>query len=163
MVQSQSAKEKMQSHAVEEKEQKEQKDTKKNNNEKKTKLEKSMEVLSRSFRQAAEIEAEGFVKMEEMRNKREIDYQLKMKELDNERRREERKHELAIFQLLAQLGFRNSNNVNLAFPQALFMGMLIKEHLEYLIGTLQAGPVTQIAVMKKRARNTLHYNKLPIF
>ena len=122
MVQSQSAKNKMQSHAVEEQKQKEQKDTKKNNNEKKTKLEKSMEVLSRSFRQAAEMEAEGFVKMEEMRHKREIDYQLKMKELDNERRREERKHELAIFQLLAQTRIPQQQQREFGFPTSAFYG-----------------------------------------
>ena len=122
MVQSQSAKEKMQSHAVEEKEQKEQKDTKKNNTEKKTKLKKSMEVLSRSFRQAAEREAEGFVKMKEMRHKREIDYQLKMKELDNERRREERKCELAIFQFLAQTWIPQQQQREFGFPTSAFYG-----------------------------------------
>ena len=37
-----------------------------------------------------------------MRHKREMDYPIKMKELDNERRQEERKHELAVFLLLAQ-------------------------------------------------------------
>ena len=58
---------------------------------KKTKLGKSLEVLT-----------EGFLRLEELRHKREMDYQIKMKELDNERRREERKHELAIFHLLPQ-------------------------------------------------------------
>lgn len=69
---------------------------------KKTKLEKSLEVLTEGFRQVTEKETEGFLRLEELRHKREMDYQIKMKELDNERRREERKHELAIFQLLAQ-------------------------------------------------------------
>lgn len=68
----------------------------------KTKLEKSLEVLTEGFRQVTEKETEGFLRLEELRHQREMDYQIKMKELENERRREERKHELAIFQLLAQ-------------------------------------------------------------
>ena len=70
--------------------------------EKKTKLEKSLESLQRGLREVAEKETESFLKLEDLRHKREMQYQLKMKELDNERRREERKDELAIFQLIAQ-------------------------------------------------------------
>ena len=70
--------------------------------EKKTKLEKSLESLQRGLREVAEKETESFLKLEDLRHGREMQYQLKMKERDNERRKEERKHELAMFQLLAQ-------------------------------------------------------------
>ena len=70
--------------------------------EKKTKLEKSLESLQRGLREVADKKTESFLKLEDLRHEREMQYQLKMKELDNEKRREERKHELAIFQLLAQ-------------------------------------------------------------
>ena len=68
--------------------------------EKKTKREKSLESLQRGLREVAEKETESFLKLEDLG--REMQYQLKMKERDNEMRKEERKHELAIFQLLAQ-------------------------------------------------------------
>jgi len=68
--------------------------------EKKTKLEKSLESLQGGLRGVAEMETESFLKPEDLCHKREMQYQFKMKELDNEKRREERKHEL--FQLLAQ-------------------------------------------------------------
>ena len=49
----------------------------------KTKLEKSLEVLTEGFRQVTEKETE------ELRHQREIDYQIEMKELENERRQED--------------------------------------------------------------------------
>ena len=73
-----------------------------NRKEKKTKLEKSLELLNKGFKEVAEKEAERFIKLEEMRHKQDLEYQLKIRELENQRRREERQHELAIFQLLAQ-------------------------------------------------------------
>jgi hypothetical protein len=73
-----------------------------NRKEKKNKLEKSLEVLNKGFKEVAEKETERFLKLEEMRHKRDLEYQLKIRELENQRRREERQHELAIFQLLAQ-------------------------------------------------------------
>ena len=67
-----------------------------------TKREKSLESLQRGLREVAEKETESFLKLEDLRHGREMQYLLKMKERDNERRKEERKYELAIFQLLAQ-------------------------------------------------------------
>ena len=59
--------------------------------EKKRKLEKSLESLQRGLREVAEKETESFLKLEDLRHGREMQYQLKMKERDNERtkRREE--------------------------------------------------------------------------
>ena len=73
-----------------------------NRKEKKTKLEKSFELLNKGFKEVAEKETERFIKLEEIRHKQDLEYQLKIRELENQRRREERQHELAIFQLLAQ-------------------------------------------------------------
>lgn len=73
-----------------------------NRKEKKTKLEKSLEILNKGFKEVAEKEAERYIKLEEMRHKQDLEYQLKLREMENERRREERQHELAIFQILTQ-------------------------------------------------------------
>ena len=73
-----------------------------NRKEKKTKLEKSLEILNKGFKDVAEKETDRFIKLEEMRHKQDLEYQLKFRELENQRRREERQHELAIFQLLSQ-------------------------------------------------------------
>ncbi len=73
-----------------------------NRKEKKTKLEKSLEILNKGFKDVAEKETDRFIKLEEMRHKQDLEYQLKLRELENQRRREERQHELAIFQLLSQ-------------------------------------------------------------
>ena len=73
-----------------------------NRKEKKTKLEKSLELLSKGFKEVAEKESDRFMKLEEIRHKQDLEYQLKIRELEKQRRREERQHELAIFQLLAQ-------------------------------------------------------------
>ena len=64
---------------------------------KKTKLEKSIEVLSNGFLAAAEKEAETMITIENMRHKG-----IRLRELDNERRREERQHELLLLNLLSQ-------------------------------------------------------------
>ena len=64
---------------------------------KKTKLEKSIEVLSNGFRAAAEKETEMMVKLEQMRQ-----HEIRLKELENERRREERQHELLLLNVLSQ-------------------------------------------------------------
>ena len=76
--------------------------SKKQKKKEKEKLEKSLEVLTEGFRQVTGKQAEGFLRWEELRDKREMDYQFKMKELHNERRRKERKHDLAVCKLLAQ-------------------------------------------------------------
>ena len=73
-----------------------------NRKEKKTKLEKSLEILNKGFKDVAEKETDRFIKLEEMCHKQDLEYQLKLRELENQRRREERQHELAIFQLLSQ-------------------------------------------------------------
>ena len=73
-----------------------------NRKEKKTKLEKSLEMLNKGFKEVAEKETERYVKLEEMRHKQDLEYQIKIRELEMERRREERQHELAIFQVLTQ-------------------------------------------------------------
>lgn len=69
---------------------------------KKTKLEKSIEVLSNGFRAAAEKETEMMVKLEQMRHKEMLEHEIRLKELENERRREERQHELLLLNVLSQ-------------------------------------------------------------
>ena len=61
--------------------------------ERKTKLEKSTVVLSDSFKDAAQREMNMLMKLEQMRHKEMLE-QIRLKELDKERRREERQHEL---------------------------------------------------------------------
>ena len=43
-----------------------------------------------------------FIKVEEARHKREIEYQLKQTEIENQRREQERRHELEMFKLLLE-------------------------------------------------------------
>ena len=69
---------------------------------KKTKLEKSIEVLSNGFVAAAEKEAETMITIENMRHKERLEHEIRLRELDNERRREERQHELLLLNLLSQ-------------------------------------------------------------
>ncbi|XP_068739193.1 transcription initiation factor TFIID subunit 7-like [Montipora capricornis] len=64
--------------------------------ERKTKLEKSMAVLSDSFKDAAEREMDMLMKLEQMRHKDMFEHEMRLKELDNERRIEERQHELML-------------------------------------------------------------------
>lgn len=79
-------------------------------NERKTKLEKSVAVLSDSFKDAAEREMDMLMKLEQMRHKDMLEHEMRLKELDNERRREERHHELMLLNLL-------NNNRNPHPPQ----------------------------------------------
>lgn len=44
-----------------------------------------MELLQCGFREVVEMEIESFFKLEDLCYKREMEYQLKMKEFDNER------------------------------------------------------------------------------
>jgi hypothetical protein len=69
---------------------------------KKTKLEKSIEVLSNGFLAAAEKEAETMMMIEGMRQKERMEQEIRLKELDNEWRREERQHELLLLNVLTQ-------------------------------------------------------------
>lgn len=78
--------------------------------ERKTKLEKSIAVLSDSFKDAAEREMDMLMKLEQMRHKEMLEHEIRLKELDNERRREERQHELMLLNLL-------NNNRNPYPPQ----------------------------------------------
>lgn len=55
----------------------------------KTKLEQSISMLSDSFKDAAEQEMEMLVKLEQIRHKEMLEHEIRMKELDNVRRREE--------------------------------------------------------------------------
>jgi uncharacterized protein with gpF-like domain len=66
----------------------------------KTKLEKSIELLSESFTNASKREADMMTQLEEKRHKQMLDHELRMKELDNERRREERNHEMLLLQMM---------------------------------------------------------------
>ena len=50
-------------------------------------------MLSDSFKDAAEQEMEMLVKLEQIRHKEILEHEIRMKELDNVRRREERQHE----------------------------------------------------------------------
>lgn len=68
----------------------------------KTKLEKSIEVLSNGFLAAAEKEAETMITIEKMRHKERLEHEIRLRELDNERRWEERQHELLLLNLLSQ-------------------------------------------------------------
>ena len=78
--------------------------------ERKTKLEKSIAVLSDSFKDAAERELDMLMKLEQMRQKEMLKHEVRLKELDNERHREERQHELMLLNLL-------NNNTNPYPPQ----------------------------------------------
>ena len=82
---------------------------------KKTKLEKSIEVLSNGFCAAAEKETEMMMKLEQMRHKEMLEHEIRLKKLGNERRREERQHELLLLNLLSQ-------NQNQAPPQEVTIG-----------------------------------------
>lgn len=87
---------------------------------KKTKLEKSIEVLSDGFRAAAEKETEMMIKLEQMRHKETLEHEIRLKELENERRREERQHELLLLNVLSQNRnpvAGNSNDVHFGQPQ----------------------------------------------
>ena len=66
---------------------------------KKTKLEKSLEMLCDSFKEATEMEMQQEEKKKK-RHKREMEIQSKLRQLEMERRREERQHELSVLQLL---------------------------------------------------------------
>ena len=77
---------------------------------KKSKLEKSIELLGNSFRAASEKESEMMMKIEQNRHKEMLEHDIRLKELDNDRRREERQHELMLFKMLSQ-------NRNQAPPQ----------------------------------------------
>ena len=72
----------------------------KSNKVKKTKLEKSLEMLTESFANTSKRETEMMIQLEERRQKATLDHELKMKELDNERRREERQHEILLYQMM---------------------------------------------------------------
>ena len=63
--------------------------------ERKTKLEKSIAVLSDSFKDAAEREMDMLMKLEQMRHKEMLEHEIRLKEVDNDNnhRREERQHE----------------------------------------------------------------------
>lgn len=78
--------------------------------ERKTKLEKSIAILSDSFKDAADREMDMLMKLEQMRHKEVLEHEIRLKELDNERRREERQHELMLLNLL-------NNNRNPYPPQ----------------------------------------------
>ena len=78
--------------------------------ERKTKLEKSIAVLSDSFKDAAEREMDMLMRLEQMRHKEMLEREIRLKELDNECRREERQHELMLLNLL-------NNNRNPYPPQ----------------------------------------------
>lgn len=87
--------------------------------ERKTKLEKSVAVLSDSFKDAAEREMDMLMKLEQMRHKDMLEHEMRLKELDNERRREEQHHELMLLNLLnnnrnphppQMMNFYNGNN-----------------------------------------------------
>ena len=78
--------------------------------ERKTKLEKSIAVLSDSFKDAAEREMDMLMKLEQMRHKEMLEHEIRLKELDNERRIEERQHELMLLNIL-------NNNRNPYPPQ----------------------------------------------
>ena len=69
---------------------------------KKTKLEKSIEMLSEGFQASIEKETDMFMKLERMRHREMLEHEIRLKELDNERRREERQHELLLLNLLGQ-------------------------------------------------------------
>ena len=79
---------------------------------KKTKLEKSLEMLCESFKEATEKEMQQNLKIEEERQKREMEFHLKLRQLEMERRREERQHELSVLQIL----FRQAPST--AFPSS---------------------------------------------
>ena len=68
--------------------------------ERKIKLEKSIAVLSDSFKDAAEQEMDMLRKLEQMRDKEVLEHEIRLKELNNKRRREERQHELMLLNLL---------------------------------------------------------------
>ena len=78
--------------------------------ERKTKLEKSIAVLSDSFKDAAEREMDMLMRLEQMRHKEMLEREIRLKELDNECRREERQRELMLLNLL-------NNNRNPYPPQ----------------------------------------------
>ena len=65
----------------------------------KSKLEKSLEMLCDSFKEATEMEMQQQQKKKK-RHKREMEIQLKLRQLEMERRREERQHELSVLHLL---------------------------------------------------------------
>ena len=60
----------------------------------KQKIEKSMEIQSNGFLVASEKEAAVLYKFEEMRSKQLMEHEIRLRQLDNERRKEERQHEL---------------------------------------------------------------------
>ena len=125
---------------------------------KKAKLEKSLEVLNEGFRQVAEKETEGFLRLEELRHRREMDYQLKMKELDNEQRREARKHELAIFQLLAQARVpqqQHGHQREFGFPQGTWNPYQVTSRLHF--GSSSRGDSTSTASSSYEDENTDYY------
>ena len=67
----------------------------------KSKLEKSLEMLCYSFKEASEMEMQQQQKKKK-RHKREMEIQLKLRQLEMERRREEKQHELSVLQLLSR-------------------------------------------------------------
>ena len=67
-------------------------------------------MLSDSFKDAAEREMDMLMKLEQMRHKEMLEHEIRLKELDNECRREERQHELMLLNLL-------NNNRNPYPPQ----------------------------------------------
>ena len=49
-----------------------------NRKDKKTKLEKSLQLLNKGFKEVAEKETERFIKLEEMRHQQDLEYQLRI-------------------------------------------------------------------------------------
>ena len=67
-------------------------------------------MLSDSFKDAAEREMDMLMKLEQMRHKEMLKHEIRLKEVDNERHRQERQHELMLLNLL-------NNNKNPYPPQ----------------------------------------------
>ena len=59
-------------------------------------------MLCDSFKEATEMEMLQQQKIEEGRHKSEMEFELKLRQLEMERRREERQHELSVLQLLSR-------------------------------------------------------------
>lgn len=67
---------------------------------KRSNVEKSLDVFCERFTQISKEETERYLRAEELRHQREMEFQLKQARLENERRRSEREHEMNVLKLL---------------------------------------------------------------
>ncbi|XP_074620654.1 uncharacterized protein LOC141879314 isoform X1 [Acropora palmata] len=83
-----------------------------NKKRKRSNMEKSLDVFCERFTQISKEETERHLKAEEDRHKREMDFQLKQAQLENERRRSEREHEMNVLRLILSHGHVSTGRIH---------------------------------------------------